>query len=197
MAVTIEQIKKLRAQTGAGLTDCKEALEASKGDMEKAYDYLRKKGMAKAQKRAEKEANNGFIGSYIHNGKIGVLVELNCETDFVARNEKFQDLARDIAMHIAASTPLYISTDEVPEEVLEKERKIYKEELLKEGKPEKIIDNIVEGKLNKYYEEVVLLKQLFVKDNSKKIEDLLNEAISSIGEKVLISRFVRFEVGIK
>lgn len=197
MAVTIDQIKKLRAQTGAGLSDCKEALEASKGDIEKAYDYLRQKGMAKAQKRAEKEANNGFIGSYIHNGKIGVLVELNCETDFVARNEKFQDLARDIAMHIAASTPLYISTDEVPEEVLEKERKIYKEELLKEGKPEKIIDNIVEGKLNKYYEEVVLLKQLFVKDNSKKIEDLLNEAISSIGEKVLISRFVRFEVGIK
>lgn len=192
----MEEIKKLRDMSGAGLADSREALEESNGDLDKAFDFLRKKGASKAQSRAHKEAKEGFIGSYIHNGRIGVMVEVNCETDFVARNEKFQEFARNLAMHIAAANPLYLTSDEVPAEVIKKEEEIYKEELLKEGKPENIIENILKGKMAKYYEQVCLMNQKYVKDDSKTIEELLQELVASIGEKTVIKRFVRFEIGL-
>lgn len=193
--VTLDTIKELRKKTGVGVSDCKEALEESKGDFERAIECLRKKGVMKAQKRAGRETANGYIGSYVHNGKIGVLVELACETDFVSRNEKFQKLASEIALHIAASSPEYLAPEDVPKKVLEKEKEIGKEKLKKEGKPENILDKIVEGQLAKFYEEVCLLEQAYVRDEKKKIKDLISEAVASFGEKIEIKRFVMMILG--
>jgi len=193
--ITLEIIKELRAKTGVGIADCKEALETGEGDFEKAIDLLRKKGILKAKNRASRETSNGFLGSYIHNGQIGVMVELVCETDFVARNEKFQKIAHNIALHIAAAAPLYVSREEIPDEVLAKEKEIAKDKVKKEGKPEDIIDKIVEGQMNKYYEEVCLLDQAYVRDEKKKIRDLIDEAVASYGEKIEVRRFIRIVLG--
>lgn len=189
----MDQIKELRKRTGVGLHLIKEALEASGGDMEKAVLYLREKGVAKAAKRAGRSAENGFIAHYIHgDGNIGVLLELNSETDFASRNEKFRELAHDLAVHIAASSPEYISIDQIPEDILEREKSVYKKDL--EGKPEQVQEKILEGKLAKFYEEIVLMEQNYVKDDSKKIKDIINEAVAAIGEKIEIGRFVRFQI---
>ncbi len=194
--VDLQQVAKLRQQTGCGINDCRNALEEAGGDVDKAMEVLRKKGELKAAKKsAERETKEGIIYSYIHpNKKIGSMVELDCETDFVARNEEFQALAKDLAMQIAATNPLYLKPEDIPEEVLNKEKEIYKEQLLAESKPEDMIDKIVEGKLSKWYEEVCLLKQSFIKDEDLTIEDLIKEKIAKIGEKIEIDNFVRFEV---
>ncbi|WP_461834288.1 translation elongation factor Ts [Desulfothermus sp.] len=198
MKITAKMVKELRDKTGAGMMDCKKALLESGGDEEKALAWLREKGISKAQKRAGKTASEGMIGSYIHmNGKIGVLVEINCETDFVAKSDKFQEFAKNIAMQIAASSPQYISPEDIPEDVLEKEKEIYANQAKEEGKPENIIPRIVEGKLKKFYKEVCLLEQPYIRDDSLSIQDLLNELVSVLGEKIVIRRFVRFEVGEK
>ncbi|GAB6888069.1 translation elongation factor Ts [Desulfothermus okinawensis JCM 13304] len=198
MKITAKMVKELREKTGAGMMDCKKALQESGGDEEKALAWLREKGISKAQKRAGKTASEGMIGSYIHmNGKIGVLVEINCETDFVAKSDKFQEFAKNVAMQIAASNPLYVSSEDVPEDVLEKEKQIYTNQAKEEGKPENIIPRIVEGKLKKFYKEVCLLEQPYIRDDSLSIQDLLNELVSVLGEKIVIRRFVRFEVGEK
>jgi elongation factor Ts len=198
MKITAKMVKELRDKTGAGMMDCKKALEASGGDEEKALAWLREKGLSKAQKRAGKTASEGMIGSYIHmNGKIGVLVEINCETDFVAKSDRFQEFAKNIAMQIAATNPICVSPEDLPEEVLEKEKEIYKKQAEAEGKPENIIPRIVEGKLKKFYKEVCLLEQPYIRDDSLTIQDLLNELVSVLGEKIVIRRFVRFEVGEK
>ena len=176
--------------------DCKEALQTSGGDFDKAIDYLRKKGLSAATKRSSKAAKEGAVASYIHmQGRIGVLVEVNCETDFVARTEDFQTMARDIAMHVAASNPTYLNPDAVPEDIMEKEKVIYREQAQAEGKPEKIMDRIIEGKLKKYYEEVCLLNQKFVKDTDITVETLINNMISKTGENIVVRRFVRFQLG--
>lgn len=192
MTVTLEQIKELRKRTGVGIQQVKEALESSKGDTEKAILYLREKGIAKAARRAGRSADNGFIAHYIHgDGHVGVLLELNSETDFAARNARFRELAHDLALHVAAASPEHISIENISAEKLE-EKKVYKKDLA--GKPEQVQEKILEGKLTKFYEEVVLLEQPFVKDDSKKVKDVLNEAIAAIGEKIEIGRFVRFEI---
>ena len=193
---TNKDIMKLREQTGVGIMKCKEALIETDGDFEKAVAYLREKGMASAEKRASKIASQGVVDSYIHmGGKVGVLVEVNCETDFVARGEKFKEFVHDVAMQIAAAKPLYVRSSEVPTEELEKEKEILRAQALNEGKPEKIVDRMVEGRVKKYYEEFCLLDQKFVKDPSKTIEEYLKETISVIGEKIDIRRFVRYEMG--
>ncbi len=198
MKITAKMVKELRDKTGAGMMDCKRALEASDGDEEKALVWLREKGLSKAQKRAGKEASEGMIGSYIHmNGKIGVLVEINCETDFVAKSEKFQTFAKNVAMQIAAASPLCVSVEDIPKDVLEREKEIYHKQAEAEGKPENIIPRIVEGRLKKFYKEVCLLEQPYIRDDSITIQDLLNELVSVLGEKIVIRRFVRFEVGEK
>lgn len=192
----LEQIKKLREQTGAGMSDVKKALEDASWDMEKATTLLRERGALKAAKKADREAREGIIGSYIHhNQRVGVLVELNSETDFVARNEEFQRLAKDIAMHIAMANPRYVSVEEVSQEDLEKEKAIYIQQLLNEGKPQNIAEKAAEGRLKKFYEEMVLLEQPFVKDDKIKVGDLIKAAIAKIGENIQIKRFCRFEVG--
>jgi elongation factor Ts len=189
-------VRDLREKTGAGMMDCKKALAESGGNFEKAVDYLRQKGLATAAKRAGRVASEGRIGSYIHAGaKIGVLVEVNCETDFVAKTDDFQNFAKDLAMQIAASNPFFVRREEVPPEALEKEREIYRIQAREAGKPEKVIDKIVDGKLEKYYGEVCLLEQVFVKDTDIKIQDLLNGLIGKLGEKIEIRRFARFQVG--
>ena len=189
----LDAIKELRTRTGAGIGAVKEALEISKGDIEKAIAYLREKGLAKAAKRAGKSADHGFIAHYIHgDSTMAVLVELNAETDFAARNEMFRELARNIAVHIAAANPTYITVDQVPENVMEQERAIAGKGL--EGKPDDIRNKIIDGKLEKVYEDLVLVKQRYVKDESKTIEDLLNEAVAAIGEKIEIGRFCRMKV---
>ncbi|MDY0187694.1 MAG: translation elongation factor Ts [Syntrophus sp. (in: bacteria)] len=196
MAITSEMVKELRTKTGAGMMDCKEALSASNGDFDKAIDFLRKKGMSAATKRSSKAAKDGTIASYIHmGGKIGVMVELNCETDFVAKTEEFQRIARDLAMHVAASNPTYVGPADVPEDVLEREKEIYRSQALAEKKPEKIWDKIVEGKLNKYYEEVCLTKQKFIKNTDVTVETLINNLIAKTGENILVRRFARFQLG--
>lgn len=195
MAVSIDDIKKLRAQTGVGFTDCKKALEESGGDMEKAVEYLRKKGIATAAKRSGRDSTEGTIGVYVHNDAIGVLVELNCETDFVARNDDFKALAKDIAMHVAATNPLYVRSNEVPTEVVEKEKEIYREELDLGKKPEDVQEKILEGRLGKYYEEVCLMDQIYVKDQKKHIRDLISEAVAAMGEKIEIGKIARVAVG--
>ena len=194
MAISASTVKQLRDKTGIGMMDCKKALEESGGDMEKAVEVLRKKGMAAADKRAGRAVGQGFIGSYIHtDGKIGVMVELNCETDFVARNEEFRALARDIAMHVAWSNPLALDREGVAAGIIEKERSIYAEQV--KGKPANIVERIVDGKMGKFFEERCLLEQAFVKDPDKKIEDLVTEMCRKTGERIVVKRFSRFAVG--
>lgn len=189
-------VKELREISGAGMMDCKKALEESGYDIQKAMDVLRKNGIAKAQKKAGRDAKDGVIMPYIHPGsKLGVLVEINCETDFVARTEGFQDFSRDIAMHIAATSPLAVKREEIAEEVVLKEKEIYKEQSLQSGKPADIVERMVEGRLNKFYQENVLLEQTFVKDPNQTIESLLNDTISTLGENIEIKRFSRFQLG--
>ncbi|OPY89441.1 MAG: Elongation factor Ts [Syntrophus sp. PtaU1.Bin208] len=196
MAITSEMVKELRTKTGAGMMDCKEALNSSNGDFDKAIDYLRKKGMSAATKRSSKAAKDGTVASYIHmGGKIGVMVELNCETDFVAKTDDFQTIARDLAMHVAASNPTYVGPDDVPADVLEREKEIYRSQALAEKKPEKIWDKIIEGKLNKYYEEVCLVKQKFIKNTDITIETMINNLIAKTGENIVIRRFARYQLG--
>ncbi len=197
MDITSEMVKELRVKTGAGMMDCKEALAAASGDFEKAIDYLRKKGMSAATKRSSKAAKDGTIASYIHmGGKIGVLVEVNCETDFVAKTEDFLSMARDIAMHVAASNPLYVRADEIPPEALEREKSIYREQLTAEKKPEKIWDKIIDGKLKKYYEDVCLVDQKFIKNTDITIGILISNMIAKTGENIVIRRFARFQLGV-
>lgn len=192
----IEAIKILRERTGAGMMDCKKALEESNMDLDKACDWLREKGIAKAAKKADRIAAEGLVYSYIHmGGKIGVLEEINCETDFVARSDNFVAFCKDIALQIAAAKPLYVTSAEVPTDVLDHEKEILRIQALNEGKPEAIVDRMIEGRVKKFYEEVCLLEQPFVKDPSKTIQDLLNEAILTIGEKISIRRFTRYEMG--
>ncbi len=196
MTITAAQVSELRKVTGAGLMDCKKALAETGGDQEKAVDYLRKKGLAAASKKAGRIASEGIVGSYIHaGGKIGVLVEVNCETDFVAKNEGFQTFVKDIAMHIAAASPLYVRREEVPAELLEREKAIYRDKAKESGKPDAIIEKIVDGQVNKFYADICLLEQAFVKDPDKTIQTYLNETIASIGENMSIRRFTKFVLG--
>jgi elongation factor Ts len=191
-----QDISKLRATTGAGMLDCKAALEEAGGNMEAAADILRKKGIVKAAKRADKVAAEGAVGSYIHaGGSVGVLVEVNCETDFVARTDAFQNFVKDICLHVAAANPKYLNREMVPAADVEREKSIYTEQLKAQGKPESAIENIMKGKLDKYYEDMCLMDQLFIKDDTKKISQLLTEMSTETGEKISIRRFVRFELG--
>lgn len=193
--MNIEDIKKLREATGAGMMDAKSALEEAKGDYEKAVTVLRKKGLAKAAKKAERTAGVGIIESYVHGGKIGVLVEVNCETDFVARTDDFQEFCKDVALHVAASNPSYVSPEDIPENDLNKEKDVIKEEVAASGKPAEHAEKIIEGKLSKWYEEVCLLNQPFVKDPNQTIEQLRQALVAKLGENIVISRFARLEVG--
>jgi len=196
MAVSAAQVKELRELTGAGMLDCKKALEDANGDMEKAKDLLRERGLAAAAKKAGRLASEGLVESYIHGGgRIGVLVEVNCETDFVAKTDAFREFVKDIAMQIAASNPKYVRREDVPEEELERERAVLRNQALNEGKPEKIVEKMVEGRLNKYFEENCLLEQAFIKDPDKTVQQLLQEKIAAIGENISIRRFARFELG--
>jgi len=196
LAVNAADVKTLRERTGAGMLDCKKALEEAGGDLTKAAELLREKGLAAAAKKGDRVATEGRVESYIHGaGRIGVLVEVNCETDFVAMTDQFKEFVRDLAMHIAAAAPKVVRREEVDAADLDKEREILRAQALNEGKPEKIVDKMVEGRINKYYEEVVLLEQSFVKDPDKTIQTLLNEKIAAIGEQISIRRFVRFELG--
>ncbi len=196
MAITAQMVKELREKTGAGMMDCKKALTETDGDFDKAVTYLREKGIAKAAGKAGRSTKEGVIYSYIHPGnKLGVLVEINCETDFVARNENFLEFAKDIAMHIAASEPIAIDREEIDKELIEKEREVYRQQALNEGKPEKIIDKIVDGKLEKYYSETCLLEQPFVKDSDRTVNDIVKDMIAKIGENISIKRFTRYRLG--
>jgi len=196
LEISSAMVKELRVKTGAGMMDCKEALAAVEGDFEQAIDFLRKKGLSAATKRSSKAAKDGTVSSYIHmGGKIGVMVEINCETDFVAKTSDFQTMGKDIAMHIAASNPLYIRPDELPEDALNREKEIYKSQLREEGKPEKIWDKIIEGKLKKYYEDVCLTEQKFVKNTDITVGVLVSNMIAKTGENIIIRRFARFQLG--
>ena len=196
MEITASMVKELREQTGAGMMDCKAALQESKGDTEKAVDILRTKGLADLAKKAGRATNEGLVGSYIHaGGRIGVLVQVNCETDFVARNEEFQTFVKDLAMHIAAANPGWIARDQVPSDVIQHEMDIYKAQAAESGKPENIQEKIAEGRMEKYYKEVCLLEQPFVKDPDLTVEQLLGEVVSKLGENMSIERFSRFEIG--
>ena len=195
MAITAALVKELREKSGAGMMDCKKALTETNGDMDKAVDFLREKGLASVAKKSSRIASEGLVESYVHGGRIGVLVEVNSETDFVAKNEEFQDFVKDIAMQIAAVAPKYVSREEVPAEEVEHEKNILTEQARSENKPEHIIEKMVEGRLEKFYEEICLLDQDFIKDSDKKIRDILNDLIAKIGENIKIRRFVRFEVG--
>lgn len=194
--ISAAKVKELRERTGAGMMDCKKALAACDGDMDKAIDFLREKGLAAAAKKEGRIAAEGIVESYIHGGgRIGVLLEVNCETDFVARSEEFKLFVKDIAMQIAAANPQYLNKEEVPEEVLQHEREILRAQALNEGKPEKIVEKMVEGRLEKFYKEVCLLEQAFIKDPDKTIRDLVLEKTSKIGERIVIRRFTRYELG--
>jgi elongation factor Ts len=194
--ISATMVKELREKTGAGIMDCKEALAECQGDMEKAIDFLRKKGLATAAKRAGRATSEGTVQSYIHmGGKIGVMVEVNCETDFVAKTEDFVDFAKNLAMHIAATNPVGIGSEDVPAAIIDREKAIYRDQALEMGKPEKMVDKIVEGKLNKFFKDSCLLNQQYVKDPDKTIADYLNEVIAKTGEKITIKRFARFQVG--
>lgn len=196
MQITAKMVKELRNKTSAGMMDCKQALAECGGDMEKSVDLLRQKGLLTARKRAGRSTSEGIVHSYIHaGGKLGAMVEVNCETDFVAKNDQFQEFVHNLAMHIAAAGPICLDKDSLPESVLNKEKEIYKAQALDMGKPEKIVDKIVEGKLKKFYAEVCLLEQAYVKDTDLSIRDLLNETIAKIGENINIRRFIRFQVG--
>ncbi len=195
MTVTAEMVKELREKTGAGLMDCKRALAESAGNIEKAIDLLRQKGLATAAKKSGRVASEGLIGSYIHMDKIGVLVEVNCETDFVARTNDFKDLVKDIAMHIAAANPQYISREDVSQEVIDREKEIYRAQIT--GKPPQVVEKILEGKLEKFFTDTCLLEQIFIKDpeQKKKIKDLIAEKIAKLGENIVVRRFARFQLG--
>ncbi len=196
MAITAEAVKALREKTGAGMMDCKKALQESNGDFDKAIDYLRKKGASIAQKRSDKLANQGVIEAYIHTGgRVGTLIELNCETDFVAKTDDFKRLAKDIAMQVAAMNPRYVSREDVDGSVLEKEIEIYKTQAKNEGKPDTIAEKIAQGRLEKFYQEFCLLEQSFIKDSTKTVQDLLNEATAKIGENIRVNRFQTFHLG--
>jgi elongation factor Ts len=198
MAASAQMVKELRDRTGAGVMDCKEALNASNDDLDTAVEYLRKKGIASAAKKAGREAREGVVGSYIHAGaKLGVLVEINCESDFVARTEAFQELVKDIAMQVAAANPSYVAREDIPGEVLEKEREIYREQMADQKKPAQVIDKIVEGKLEKFFAEACLLEQPFIKDatGKTKVKDLVAATTAKTGERVVVKRFARFQVG--
>lgn len=196
MSVSAELIKKLRAMTGAGMMDVKNTLEETGGDIDKAAALLRERGIAKASKKADRAASEGIVGSYVHhNGKIAVLVEVNCETDFVARNEQFQELAKNLAIHIAMANPQVVSSSEVPEAQVKAERDALAAEARAEGKPENIIEKMIEGRLKKYYAEICLLEQAYIKDDSKTIDQLIKESIATIGENIQIGRFSRIAIG--
>ena len=196
MEITATMVKELREKTGAGMMDCKKALAEAEGDVEKAVDVLRKSGIAAAEKRSGRAAAEGAVGSYIHaGGRIGVLIEVNCETDFVARTDDFQQLVKDIAMHIAAAEPRYVERAEVTQEMLDHEREIFREQALASGKPEQVIDRIVEGKMEKFFSEHVLLEQAFVKDADKSVGDIVTDAIAKMGENIKVRRFSRFRLG--
>jgi elongation factor Ts len=193
--ITADVVKELREKTGAGLMDCKRALGETNGDMEKAIDVLRQKGLASAAKKSGRSASQGLIGSYIHMDKIGVMIEVNCETDFVARTDDFRNLVKDIAMHIAAANPLYVSREDVSAETIGREKEIYRAQI--ENKPPQVVEKIVEGKLDKYFSDMCLLDQVFVKDpeGKKKIKDLVTDSVAKIGENIVIRRFVRYQLG--
>ncbi len=195
MEITASMVKELRDKTGVGMMDCRKALQETNGDVEKAIDYLREKGLSKAAKKASRIAAEGIVESYIHGGRIGVLVEVNTETDFVAKNEDFKAFVKDLAMQVAASNPQYVSREEVPAEVIEHEKEVLKQQAVNEGKPEEIAHKMVEGRIKKYYTEVCLLEQPFIKDPDKSVQDLLNDLITKIGENIKVRRFTRYEVG--
>lgn len=196
MAITSEVIKELRQTTGAGVLDCRKALQASGGDFDKAVEYLREKGLAAAAKKSARAANDGVIGVYVHHGsRVAAMVELNCETDFAAQTKDFQSLAHDLAMQVAATQPQYLSREDVPVEVIEAEKRIYRSQAAEQNKPEHIMERIVEGKLDKFYQEVCILEQAFIKDEDLTIEDLIKNAIAKIGENIVLRRFVRYEIG--
>jgi elongation factor Ts len=196
MAVTAQMVKALRDKTGAGMMDCKKALVESGEDESKAVDWLRQKGLSKAAKKAGRATSEGVIGSYIHStGKIGVMVELLCETDFVAKNERFMELAKNLAMQVAAANPVCVSPEELPADVLEKEKEIFRQQALDEGKAENFVDKIVEGRVKKYYKEACLLEQPYIREDKKSIQDLINEQIAVLGENIQVGRFVRMNLG--
>ncbi len=196
MAITTQQIKELRDATGAGMLDCRDALQKSDGDFDKAVDLLREKGLAKAAKRSDREASEGVIELYSHgDGRVGVILEVNCETDFVSRSEAFRQFAHEVALQIAAMSPLVVNEEDVPEAALEREREIAANQAKEEGKPENIIPRIVDGRIEKYKDEVVLLRQGYIRDESKTIQDMLNEVIVALGENIVIRRFQRWELG--
>lgn len=196
MQITPQMVKELRERTGAGMMDCKRALVETEGDMEKAIEVLRKHGMATAAKKAGRVAAEGVVGSYIHaGGKIGVLLEVNCETDFVARTDDFQALVKDLSMHIAAADPRVVTRDEVSGDVIEQERSIYREQALESGKPENVVDRIVDGKMEKFFAESVLMEQAYIKDPDKTVQQLVTEVIAKLGENIQVRRFSRFKVG--
>ena len=196
MGITAQQVKELRDKTSAGMMDCKRALTETDGDIDKAARLLREKGIAAADKKAGRAATEGLVGQYIHSGgKLGVLLEVNCETDFVARTDDFQELVRDLAMHIAAANPSHVKSDDVPEQDIQRESEIFRSQALQEGKPEKIADKIVEGRLKKYYSEVCLYDQVFVKDTDVTIEELIKSVIAKLGENIQVGRFARFKIG--
>jgi elongation factor Ts len=194
--ITTSMVKELREATGAGVLDCKKALEASGGDIEKARTYLREKGLAAAAKKADRETEEGLIEAYVHTGgRVGALIELNCETDFVARTEEFKALAHDLAMQIVAAKPLYLAPEDIPPEVLEEETNNYRAQARDAGKPDHIIERIVEGKLQKYYQEVCLMKQPFIKNDDLTVQDIITRMIAKLGENIMVRRFARFELG--
>jgi elongation factor Ts len=196
MAITAQAVKELRDRTGAGMMECKSALQEANGDMEAAIDILRARGTAKAAKRAAREASEGVIGSYIHmGGKIGVLIEVNCETDFVAKTDAFQKLVRDVAMHIAAAAPVAVNREDIPGDVVERERAVYREQMRESGKPEQIWDKIVEGKLDKFFAESTLVEQPFVKNPEQTVRELITEISGKTGEKIVVRRFTRYALG--
>ena len=194
--ISASKVKELREKTGAGMMECKKALSESKGNLDQAIAYLRKRGMAMAAKRAGKETKEGLIDSYIHaGGKIGVLVEVNCETDFVAKTDEFSSLVKNIAMQVAAANPQYLTPEDIPDKALEKEKEIFREQARSSGKPEKVLDKIIEGKMKKFYSEVCLLDQPYIRDSEKSVSDLIKETVAKIGENISVKRFQRFQLG--
>jgi len=196
MTITAQIVKELRDKTGAGMMDCKKALVDSNGDIEKAVEHLRKAGVAKAEKKGDREAKEGIIFSYIHHGgRLGVLLEVNCETDFVAKTDGFKELAHNLAMQVAATNPVAVSPEDVPSEIIEREKEIFAAQAKESGKPENLIDKIVDGRIQKYYQEICLVEQPFIKDPDKRVGDLVTEAVATLGENITIGRYTRFAVG--
>jgi elongation factor Ts len=194
--VSASAVRELREKTGAGMMDCKKALDETAGDVQKAVDYLRQKGLAAAVKKADRVAADGAVAAYVHaGGKLGALVEINCETDFVARTAEFQTLLRDMAMQVAAANPRYVRREEIPAAELEKEKTIYRQQALESGKPEKVVEKIVDGKMERFYSEICLLEQSFIKDQDKKVSEIVNDAIARLGENIQIRRFARYHLG--